>query len=109
MELERKKKLEEVSNYRTAYNERSSDYSRNAKEREDSDEDKLNVSMDVVRKRVSHLKKKRGVLSTQETSSLDRTYRTVERNEPNIEEVDIVLPSLYKKSRTNRFDLKKKF
>ena len=65
LELEQKKKLEEVNSYRTAYNERSSDYNRNAKEREDSDEDKLNVSMDVVRKRVSHLKKKRGVLSTQ--------------------------------------------
>ena len=65
--------------------------------------------MDVVKKRVSHLKRRRGLLSTQETSSLDRTFRTIERSEPNIEEVDIMLPSLYKKSRTNKFELKKKF
>lgn len=65
--------------------------------------------MDVVKKRVSHLKKRRNQLSTQETASLDRTCRTIDRNEPNVEEIDVMLPSLYKKSKTNRFDLRKKF
>ena len=43
-------------------------------------------------------------MSTQETSSLENTQRTIDRN---IEDVEIMLPSLYKKSKTNRFELKK--
>lgn len=62
--------------------------------------------MDVVKRRVSQLKKHRNIQSTQETSSLDNTQRTIDRT---IEDVEIVLPSLYKKSKTNRFELKKKF
>ena len=62
--------------------------------------------MDVVKRRVSQLRKHRNILSTQETSSLDNTQRTIDRN---MEDVQIVLPSLYKKSKTNRFELRKKF
>ena len=61
--------------------------------------------MDVVKKRVSQLRKHRNIQSTQETSSLDNTQRTIDRN---MEDVEIMLPSLYKKSKTNRFELKKK-
>lgn len=61
--------------------------------------------MDVVKKRVSQLKRHRNIQSTQETSSLDNTQRTIDRN---MEDVEIMLPSLYKKTKTNRFELKKK-
>ena len=71
--------------------------------------------MDVVKRRVSQIKKRRGLFSTQETSSLDKTSRQGDRTidninsqHNNIEEVDIMLPSLYKKSRTNRFMLTKR-
>lgn len=36
--------------------------------------------MDVVKKRVSQLRKHRNIQSTQETSSLDNTQRTIDRN-----------------------------
>lgn len=50
--------------------------------------------METVKKRVSLLRKPRNLLSTQETISVDQNHR----NDRSIEDVEIVLPSLYKKS-----------
>jgi hypothetical protein len=47
--------------------------------KKDQEDEKLNVSMDVVKKRVSQLRKHR-LQSTQETSSLNNTQRTIDRN-----------------------------
>lgn len=73
LELERKRKVEDSNNFRSTYQEKASSY----RKEESEDDSKLNVSLDVVKKRINSLKKKRGALSTQETSSLDRTYRTI--------------------------------
>lgn len=43
-------------------------------------------------------------MSTQETNSLENTQRTIDRT---IEDVELMLPSLYKKTKTNKFALKK--
>ena len=58
----RKYHLEEENNYKTTYNERGTLVPRRS---EKSDEEPLNISLEVVRKRVSHLKKPRNILSTQ--------------------------------------------
>ena len=68
-------------NYRRTYEDK-------IREKRNFDE-KLNVSMDVVKKRVSQLKK-RNLLSTQETASVDNT----QKYERNIEDVEIMLPKL---------------
>ena len=48
-----------------------------------------------MKKRVSLLRKPRNLLSTQETISVDNNNH---RNDRSIEDVEIVLPSLYKKT-----------
>lgn len=64
----------------------------------------------MVKKRINSIKKKRNALSTQETSSLDRTYRTIERNDQSIaDEDDIVLPVLPQNAQTHKASLRKKF
>ena len=59
----------------------------------------MNLSMETIKKRVSLLRKPRNLLSTQETISVDggSTQREM-RTDRTIEDVEIVLPSLYKKS-----------
>lgn len=61
--------------------------------------------MEVVKKRVSSLRKPRNLLSTQETISLDSS--NAKNNDKSMEDIEIVLPSLYKKT-GNKFISTKK-
>ena len=103
-EAERRRKEEENTKYHsTTYNESLNTTGKPNKSRT-IDEEKLNVSTDSPKKRVAHLRKPRNMLSTQETSSLDiSTHRTIDRNDRTIEDVELILPSLYKKTKTNHF------
>ena len=64
----------------------------------------------MAQRRVALLKKPRGLMSTQETASIDNvSTRTIDRSlDNNIEDMEVVLPSLYKKTTTNRFIARKK-
>ena len=62
--------------------------------------------METIKRRVSQLRKPRHhQLSTQETISVDNSYHR--REEKGVEDVEIVLPSLYKKT-GNKFINSKK-
>lgn len=65
-----KRRKEESNNFRTTA-ESYNNYRKDASE----DDPKLNVSLDIIKKRVNNLKAKRNALSTRETISLDRTYK----------------------------------
>jgi hypothetical protein len=61
--------------------------------------------METVKRRVSLLRKPRNLLSTQETISVDHSTHRV--GDKSMEEVEIMLPSLYKKT-GNKFIPSKK-
>lgn len=63
----------------------------------DSEGGHLHVSMETIKRRVSLLRKPRNLLSTQETISVDHSYNR-NNHERSVEDVEIMLPSLYKKT-----------